>query len=163
MMQTPPEDKNNIFNGTKYISLSQKSQIDPRFNEEYGNAFAEYIYDKLCIVIDNFNNVIYPNLVDWDYLSPEETKKILFSDSDERRSYYQDEVQTKEMIPSSKFIAIGYPYSYFEYTLGKEKNNEQIEKLREVLKKHNLDIPIVDSTHYDFANTKEKIKEYTLK
>ena len=88
MMETPSEDKNNIFNGTKYISLSQKSEIDPRFNDEYRNAFDEFIFEKLCIVIDSIDNPIHPNLVDWDYLSTEEQQKILFNDSDERRSYY---------------------------------------------------------------------------
>ncbi len=156
------KDKNNLFNGTKYISLCQKSLIDDRMTSIYRNSFDEIVFNNLCVVMDNVTDVLYPNLIDWDYMGDKEVNEILFNDSPLRHSYYQDELQTDKPIPIDKFIAVGYPNAYFETHYGKLQNEENLEVIRNELEKHNLDIPIINSGNYDFADNSNCIKKYTL-
>lgn len=156
------DDKNNIFNGTKYISLSQKSLIDDSMTGIYRNSFDERVFNNLCVVMDGVTGIIYPNLLEWDYIGENELKHILFSDDPVRHSYYQDELQTDKPIPITKIIAVGYPKAYFEKTFGKEQSDRNLELIRNELAKHNMDIPIVNSGNYDFADNMECIKKYTL-
>ena len=155
-------DRNNIFNGTKYISLTMKTLMDEHDLEYYRSSFDEVILGSLCIVIDGFKDIVFPSYVDWDRISTEEAKRILFKDDDQRYSYYLDEVQTNKRIPISNFIAIGYPNYTFEYHLGTINNKEQLLRLKERLLTHGLDIPIVDSSSYYFADDRDNIKKYTL-
>lgn len=156
------KDKNNLFNGTKYISLCRKSMIDDRMTGIYRNSFDERVFDNLCVVMDDVTDILYPNLIEWDYLGERELKEILFNDNELRYSYYQDELQTAKPIPITKIIAVGYPKAYFETTFGEEQSNKSLEIIRSELEKHNLDVPIVNSGNYDFADNAECIKKYTL-
>ena len=155
-------DSNNIFNGTKYISLTMKSIMVDSDGEYYRSSFDEVILGHLCIVIDGFEDIVFPSFVYWDELSIEEANRIKFNDGNNRYSYYLDEVQTDKKIPLSTFIAIGYPNSFFEYQLGSINNKDQLLRLKDRLLRYGLDIPIVDSSAYSFADDKEKIKKYTL-
>ena len=94
-------DKNNIFNGTKYISLCQKTLGDDD-ESVFKSSFNDFIYNKPNLVLKNNNiKIIYPNcmtLFDKDMMSPAEWNKMIFNDNDERVTYYLDEVQTKDNI-----------------------------------------------------------------
>ncbi len=156
------KDNNNLFNGNKYISLCQKSIIDDGLINVYRCSFNERIFNNLCVVIDNVESLLYPDLIEWDYTSKEDLNKILFKDGKLRRSYYQDELQTEIPISITKFIAVGYPKSYFETIYGEEQCMKILKTIKRELEKHNLDIPIVNSGYYDFADNSEHIKKYTL-
>ena len=155
-------DRNNIFNGTKYISLTMKTLMGENERYYYRSSYDEVIAGSLCIVIDKFKDIIFPSYLDWDMTSREETNKILFKDGPDRYSYYLDEVQTDKKIPISNFIAIGYPNANFEYRLGTLKNKKQLLEIKEALVKHNLIIPIINSDVYSFADNEDNIKKYTL-
>ena len=88
-------DTNNIFNGTKYISLSQKGIADGE-----RSSYDELVMDgNPCLVLKRDNlDLISPRYVDRNELSPDEWRAILFNDGDERFSYYGDELQTKQKI-----------------------------------------------------------------
>lgn len=156
------KDSNNLFNGNKYISLCQKSIIDEGLVRIYRSSFDERIFNNLCVVIDRVEGLLYPDLIEWDYTGKEELDKILFKDGNLRRSYYQDELQTANPIPITKFIAVGYPEFHFEINYGKEQSIKILRTIKDELERHNLDIPIVDSGYYDFADNSERIKKYTL-
>lgn len=155
-------DRNNIFNGTKYISLTKKDRMSNFDKQYFRSSYDEFVVGSLTIVIDKFNDIIVPNFIDMDTIDREVYRKLLFRDDGERHSYYLDEVQTDKKIPISNFIAIGYPNSNFEYALGTLKNKDQLLEIKEALVKHKLNIPIVNSDVYSFADDEENIKKYTL-
>lgn len=156
-------DTNNIFNGTKYISLCQKSLMNYPKEDFERYSYDDYIYNKICFVIKNEDkNLIYPSYVERDFVSPEEWKRIIFNDDDQRYSYYLDEVQTKDPISIKDIIAIGLPVATLEYLLGKNVYNDFVEKLRNTLKEKNLNIPICDSSMYSFADDYQRIENSNI-
>ena len=155
-------DRNNIFNGTRYISLTDKTRSEGIESSVFKSSYDDWIVGSLCIVIQNLEKVITPTLLDWDNMGPEDVRPLLFKDGPTRYSYFIDEVQTDKRIPTSYFVAIGYPNYHFKYDLGVEGNDRQLQRLKEFLLSHGIDIPIVDSNAYDFADDREKIKIYTL-
>ena len=147
------------FNGENYISLSQKSLYDPYRGISRFSSFDRFIYNHLCFVIKNhFKNLIFTNFVDFDMYSSNYFKNILKEDK-ERYSTFMDEVQTNVDIPVSDFLAVGYPVKYLKY---RTDTNSEIELIKNTLNEVKLEIPVVDSSFYDFADTEEKIKKYTL-
>ncbi len=159
MQKHPIEDNLNIFNGNKYISLSQKSLIEDGMRWMARVSFDVIIHNNINIVINNFLDIIYPDLVNWDCLSPQEARRIRLCDDRQRCSDCMDEVQTDKPIPKSNFIAIGYPTTLRS---NPEERDADIRRIYEAIKRAELDIPVVDSSHYDFADTQEHIKRYTL-
>lgn len=154
------KDKNESdFNGENWISLSQKSLYDSYYGSPRLSSFDRFVYNHLCIVIkNNYKNLVYTNFVDFDMYSSSYFKKIQ-EEGNERYSTFMDEVQTKENIPISEFIAIGYPTKYFKY---RKDVSSDIELIKNTLNEKKLLIPVIDSSFYDFADTEEKIKKYTL-
>jgi hypothetical protein len=152
-------DKNNIFNGTKYISLAQKSLADGG-----RSSYDELIVDSPCFVLKRDNlDLIYPRYADRDYMSNEEWNKILFQDGDERYSYYEDELQTKNPIPlKSNMIALGIPVDYLKYNYDGVSYDDTLAKVAEALKANNLNVPIINSSRYSFADNKEQIEKNTI-
>lgn len=159
MQKNPNDDGHNIFNGDKFISLSQKTLIDDGLRFRARCSFDDAIYRNINIVISNFWDIIYPDLVEWDFISPERARAIRLSDSRQRFSDCIDEVQTDKPIPKSNFIAIGYPT---DLRSDPKERDADIKRIYEALKRAQLSIPVVDSCHYDFADTEEHIKKYTL-
>lgn len=148
------------FNGENYISLSQKSIYDPYYGNTKLSSFDRFIYNHPCLVIkNNYRNLIYPNFLDLDMHDKESINKLLNNKNSERYSCFLDEVQSSTDIEIKDFLAIGYPTKHFQY----RRNIEQdIELIKEILKVKKVDIPIVDSSYYDFADNNEKIKKYML-
>ena len=147
------------FNGENYISLSQKSLYDPYYGIPRLSSFDRFIYNHLCFVIkNNFKNLVYTNFADFDMYSSNYFKEILKKDK-ERYSSFMDEVQTNVNISKEDFLAIGYPVKYFKY---RTNIDNEIALIKKNLEEANLKIPIVDSSFYDFADTEEHIKKYTL-
>lgn len=160
-------DENNIFNGTKYISLCQKSLGDDYLKHLYRLSYDECIVGKPCLILNNKGiNLIYPNqlsIFDVDQISPEEWKKIIFKDDDIRYSYYMDELQTKDVISlSNNLLAVGLPISNMNRNIDKEKKEQIIEDIYTIIKEK-YNVPLIDSTDYSFADNEENIKKYTLK
>jgi len=154
------DDSNNIFNGEAWISLSQKSLIDPHPRYRVREAYNEWIYDHLCVVISpNIDGVTYTNYVDSDECYKEWRKHVVYDDNPIRYSYYIDEVQTNVAIPVEKILALGYPSNYFFMIKGESGVKDDLDVLCNKLASKNLDIPIVNSSMYDFAdNSKQLIK-----
>ena len=149
-------DNNNIFNGTKYLSLTEKVRVDGG-----RSSYDERIWGNPCFVLKRDNlDLIHPRYVEMDFLSDEEQRKILFSDNDERYSYYEDEVQVKDKISlKSNLVAIGLPM----YDLDGSHDNDSKLKLfgdiKRALLGNDIDVPIVNSSVFDFADNDEAIEK----
>ena len=163
MGENKPNDTYNLFNGTEYISLSMPSQGSPRLARIFKNAYNYYIFNNLCIVFGDVPNIIYPLLMCEEDIYLDEYQKILRSDEGDRFSYFMDEVMVKDKIDLSRAIAIGYPLDNIKGQFNEEKAYKELETLYDHLEKKNINIPVIDSTHYGFADTPEDVKKYTLK
>lgn len=163
MGENKPNDDFNLFNGTEYISLSMPSQGSDRLARVYGSAYKRYIFSNLCFVLDDIPNLEYPVLMFEDDIYLDEYQKMLRSDEGLRYSYFMDEVMTKDKIPLSKVVAIGYPKGCIEDRFDEDRANMELKALFEHLDRKNINVPVVDSTYYGFADNEEAIKKYTLK
>ncbi len=160
-------DRNNIFNGTKYISLCQKS-LGIEDDSYYKSSFNDFIFNKPNLVLKNNNiKIIFPNNIsyyDRDMMTKEEWNKIIFSDGEERTSYYIDEVQTKERISlKDNLIAIGIPICELEKNYNEKYIKELLNKIKTELINKELNVPIINSSISGFADNEECIKKYILK
>ena len=148
------------LNGNEWISLSQKSLYDEYMGSLSLSSFYRFSYNHLCFVIkNNFKDIHYTNFIDFDLYGSAFFKSMVKDDSNERYSSFMDEVQTNIPIPRSDFLAIGYPKKAFQEKCDVKKD---LRMIKEILENTNTDIPIVDSSYYDFADNKEKIKKYTI-
>lgn len=160
MMSNPPVDKNNIFNGDQWISLTQKTLMDEGMCYYFRSAYNELVPGNVCVVISSdIEGVVFTNYVrcEWAF-SQEEKERIFFNDGKERFSYYLDEVQTNIPIPVSKFIAIGYPISHFKESKSDREIILDIKTIESAILKSGIDIPILDSTSYCFADDSKQME-----
>ncbi len=149
------------FNCQSWVSLSQKSLYDDYYEDCNPSSFERFVYNHLCAVIDNnIDGINLVNHIFYDYYGPTGLVNIVSDESEERYSTYMDEVQTRIPVPTDKFLAIGYPLKHYQRN---NKDLDEIRKelllLRSTLDNKNLKIPIVDSSNYDFADTREDIKK----
>ena len=162
-------DKNNIFNGTKYISLSDKGLVNQGAIDIYWCAYDEFIVDQPSLVLKKDNlKIIHPKIItrhQRDLLSSEEWRAMLYDDdSEERLTYYMDEVQVKEPISiRDNLVAVGIPSDYLNYVLKKDEANELIDRVNSAVKKNGIDVPIVDSSMYSFADNERNIEKHKIK
>lgn len=155
MIDTTLNDCDNVFNGNKWISLSQKVLIPPVHYFEFRSAYDEIIVGSLCIVIDSdLENITYTDFIPYDELHSEISKKILSDDNPTRYSDCIDEVQTRFVIPTDKFVAIGYPLA----SKDKKTAKKEVDMIRDKLDSKNLFIPILNSNKYDFADDEDCMK-----
>lgn len=158
MIVNGTDDINNIFNGNAWISLSQKSVIDPYPRYRMRIAYNEWVHDQLCAVISpNIDGITYTNYIDSDECYKDWREQVVRDDNPYRFSYYFDEVQTNVPIPVEKFLALGYPLSVFLTKKGKDGVKCDLDRICDLLLKKDLDIPIVDSSIYDFADDRQHI------
>lgn len=151
------------LNGISWISLSQKSLYDDYLGEINPSSFDTHIYNHPCIVINpNIEGKVLTSHILYDYYGPDYLKSLLNDESNDRYSTYMDEVQTNIPIPINKFLAVGYPIDYFKNNKSSKEIKSDIEIIKKLIKSAKLDIPIVDSSNYEFADNKEKIKKYTI-
>ena len=163
MGENKPDDTYNLFNGTEYISLSMPSQGSPRLARIFRSAYDRYIFGNLCFVFENVPNLVYPLLLCEDDIYLDEYQKILRTDEGDRYSYFMDEVMTKDKIDITNAIAIGYPKEMIDNRLGSDVAIKELDALYNHLDKKNIKLPVIDSTYYNFAETPEEVKRYTLK
>ena len=161
-------DKNNIFNGDRYISLCQKTLIDNYMRCDYRIAYDDYIVNKPCIVLKNNNiKLIYPNLItmlDKDCMSSEEWHNIIFKNDENRYSYYMDELQVEDEVDlKENMIAVGLPISYIDFNYKENEKKELLDSIYNILEKKYPNIDIIDSSRYSFADNEEEIKKHILK
>ena len=157
-------DKNNIFNGTKYISLCQKSLFDSHMIDIYKSSFDDFIFNKPTLVLKNNNiNLIYPEnitLFDKDFMSPQEWGKIIYNDDEHRFSYYLDELQTSDEISlEDNLIAIGIPLKKISKDYSNEEQKDILLRIKSIILEKYNDIPIINSSVYDFADSEELIEK----
>ena len=160
-------DKNNIFNGTKYISLCQKSLFDVHMEGIFRCSFDEYILNKPALVLKNENiKLIYPEnltMLDKDMMSPEEWRNIIFNDGEKRFSYYLDELQTDDAISlKDNLLAVGIPLSIFSKQYTKVEQQKILTEIKSIILKEYDNIPIVDSSIYNFADDEKCLKKNTI-
>lgn len=160
MMKNPPTDQNNIFNGTNWISLAQKTLMDDQQCNYFRSSYNELIPGNICVVISpSIDGIVFPDYFDYENVfDDKEREKVFFNDGKERFSYYLDEVQTDVPIPTSKFIAIGYPVSHFKITKSDKEIAEDIENIKSTMERNKINIPILDSTSYSFADDERHMK-----
>lgn len=159
MINDAKTDCNNIFNGNAWISLCQKSLMDTSMYYRFRDSYSEWILDRLCIVIDNnIDGLRFTNYIDPDECYASVRKRLVYDENPERYSYYMDEVQTNIPIPSDKFLAIGYPVDYFRSVKSFEEMREDISKIYKILEEKGLNIPVINSSEYSFADNSECIR-----
>lgn len=151
--------------GDSWISFCQKSIYDENFAEISPSSFDRHVFNHMCAVVDfPIDNLEYTIHRIYDHYGPEFFKRVVQDNNRTRYSVYSDEVQTDKPVPTSKFLAIGYPREFF---LSQDKTEEQVQKelklIRDCLDEQQLPIPIIDSSHYDFADTMAHIKKYTIR
>lgn len=157
--------------GDSWIDLCQKSLYDDSYGDISPSKFDIQILNHMCAVLEHpLEGIQYPTHLIYDICGPEEVQSKIKDDSTERYSVFLDEVQTNVPVPTSKFTAIGYPRDFLlseskEYGPVKttEQVKEELEALRQALVEGNLTIPIVDSSYWDFADDKERIRRYTIR
>ena len=154
-------DKNNIFNGTEYVSLCEKALYSGYADGHTRVSYDEFISNQICLVFKNDNiKLIFPDIIDLDFLSTEEWAAIKFKDGDHRYTYFEDEVQTKDTISlKDNLVAIGLPMEYLGYSYGKGEIKEICDRLTSIMEEQGYSVPIVDSSKYSFADDYEKIEE----
>jgi hypothetical protein len=152
------------FNCQSWISLSQKSLYDDYYGDSNPSAFDNFIYNHLCAVIDNdIEGLNIANHIFYDYYGPDALNNLVSDNSNDRYSTYMDEVQTNIPIPIDKFIAIGYPFNYFvNNNRSKEDLRKELGLIKSLLNCKSFEIPIIDSSFYDFADTKEDIEKHKI-
>jgi hypothetical protein len=157
-------DQNNIFNGTEYISLCQKSLFDGYADDHVRVSYDEFVSGQMCLVFKPGNiKLIFPNMIDLDFLSPQEWAEIKFKDGETRYTYFEDEVQTKEKISlKDNLIAIGLPMEYLRYSYSEDEIQEILDRLHSEMQENGFDVPILDSTKYSFADDYDKINENVI-
>lgn len=154
------------FNGDSWISLSQKSLIEDENGEA---AFDMFIYNHPCFVIRHgikgLNYTSYLNKDDYYNLHSysvrngkikttdvsELIKEFLEEHSETRYSSYIDEVQTNVPISMKEIIAVGVPKD--------ATRDEDIERVRRTLEEAQMNVPILDSSRYDFADNQICMKK----
>lgn len=151
------------LNGQSWISLSQKSLYDDYYESVSTSAFDFHVRNHICIVIHpGIEGINYTNFLLYDYYGPQYVRGMVNDDSEDRYSTYMDEVQTRIPIPTSKFIAIGYPKVFLIKRDRKRNIENELQRIKGKLDEKGLVIPIVDSSYEDFADDMECIKRMTL-
>ena len=159
MIDGAKTDCNNIFNGNAWISLCQKSLMDTSMYYRFRDSYSEWVLDHLCIVIKNdIDGVRFTNYIDPDECYASVRKRLVYDENLERYSYYMDEVQTNVPIPCDKFLAIGYPMDHFKRIKTDDEINEDINRIYKMLEESGLEIPIVNSSEYSFADNEKCIR-----
>ncbi len=156
-------ERNNELNlnGEKWISLCQKSLFDESFDWISPSSFESFIYKNYCIVFENnIEGLTYTTHMIYDFYGPKAIQELAKDDFKNRVSTYSDEVQTKVKIPMNKSIALGVPKDVLELKGIDVKS--QLKLIKEALNKFEYDIPIINSSYYDFADDEDKIKKYTI-
>lgn len=158
-------DCNNIFNGNAWISLSQKSLVEEHaLRRGFRECYSEWITDHLCVVIKNgIEGIMYTDYVDRDECYSSWRKKNVYDENPRRFSYYLDEVQTNVPVPTSSFLAIGYPIYHFSAVKSLEDIEKDIEGIYLLLESKGLDIPVLNSSLENFADTKEDMIKSKIK
>ena len=154
-------DQNNIFNGTEYISLCEKALYSGYAEGHTRVSYDEFINNQICLVFKNDNiKLIFPDVIDLDFLSPEEWASIKFKDGEHRYTYFEDEVQTKDKISlKDNLVAIGLPMEYMMYSYSKDDIRGICDHLKNIMEEQGYSVPIVDSSKYSFADDYDKIEE----
>ncbi len=155
-------DHNNIFNGTDYISLSQKSRYTGYSPEGHVRvSYEEFIFNQVCLVLKPNNiNLIIPTLIDLDYLSRDEWNNIKFKNGEKRYTYFEDEVQTKENINlKNNLVAIGLPLEYLRYSYSNDQIKLMCDRLHTIMQIQGYDVPILDSSKFSFADDYDRISK----
>lgn len=101
--------------------------------------------------MQNISLIISPNInaIKTIYLPYNEWEKIANKKTKHRYSYAHNEYQVKQLIPIEMIKAIGLPQRYLRLT--NQENLIDIYKndILELMKKYNIDLPIVDTSNYN--------------
>lgn len=147
------ESGTNLYNGEKWISLCQKSLADDYMARIYSTSYNEMIYNNLCVVIDsNLKGIVDTLYIPSDCFYESMRKQLVYDQNKERYSSFIDEVQTDIPISINDFLAIGYPLDRFK----KEETEQNIKEIEKRLEQTGLNIPILNSSVYDFGDSKEQ-------
>ena len=113
-------------------------------------AYDESISYKIFIQ-ENVSLLIYPECdailtkyVDyrtWESIKDIKTKNLY--------SYLDGEYLVKDGIPFSYVAAIGVPYKYYLHTKGKEKADNILNSIIELMNKYSISLSIIDTTNYN--------------
>ena len=125
-------------NEGEYISLAAS-------NNEYDLVYKIFILENISLVISSECNAIktiYLPYEEWIKLDNRKTKN--------RYSYATNEYQVKKEIPLSLIKAIGIPTRYLNQTNKSHLIDIYLSDILELMKKYNIDLPIVDTTNYNY-------------
>ena len=161
-------DRNNIFNGTKYISLCKKTLIDFDLIDAFSSSYDSFIVNSPCLVLKNNNlNLIHPRIItaaERESIGREEWQALLYRDDDERLTYFVDELQSKDPISlKDNLVAVGLPLDDLEFGMDIGEREKILTDISTVLKKKGYDVPLLDSCMYSFADNEESMNRSKIK
>ena len=124
-------------NEGEYISLLS---IDSHYDLEYET-----------FVMPNITLVISPecSAIKTIYLPYDEWRLVRGKNTKNRYSYARNEYQVKKMIPISMIKAIGVPAGYLKEKQQEEKLDIYLQDILELMNRHNISLPIVDTSNYN--------------
>jgi hypothetical protein len=152
------------LNGESWISLSQKTLYDDFYGDINPSSFECHVHNHMCAVIDsNIEDKKIVNHILYDYYGSRYINDLIDDNSEERYSTFMDEVQTRKPVSVTSFLAIGYPLKYYQSCKKDSKEiKKELEYIKEILEIKSLNLPVIDSSYYDFADNKENIEKNTI-
>lgn len=146
--------KDKVILAGNYQKDSYYSYDDNCNNGEYislANIDNDYNLTYQTFVMPNISLVISPECkaIKTIYINYDEWEKIKDLDTFNRYSYANNEYQVKESISFDYVKAIGFPKEYLRRTNQENKFEEYFNCVFELMKKYNLDLPIVDTSNYN--------------
>ena len=83
----------------------------------------------------------YVNYDTWEKIQNIETKNLY--------SYMNGEYMCKDNIPFEMVKAIGVPYEYYTLLNGKEYADDKLNRVKKLMNKYSINLPIVDTSSYN--------------
>lgn len=145
----------------KYIS-NQYMYSDNANKGEYVSllAFKDNGLEYDIFIESNISLLISPLIEAYlsKYVSYDTWEKIKDIETKNLYSYMNGEYLCKDYIPFEKVQAIGVPYHYFLLIKGKDYANQKLDEVKKLMNKHNINLPILDTSHYNeiLVETMEK-------
>jgi hypothetical protein len=141
---------------SKFVHLTQK------ISDDHGrSSYDELIYDNPCFVLKRDNlNLMDTCRINKEYLTPDDLHKIVFQDDENRYSCYDDVVHVKEKISlKDNLVAIGLPLTYLQENYDTMQMNHVFNGINIRCSKLGIDVPLLNSSDYEFADSEEAMKE----
>ena len=136
---------NKISNYYKYDDNANKGEYVSLLSfKDNGLEYDIFIKPNISLLVDPLCDAILTKYVSydiWDKIKNLETQNIY--------SYMNGEYLCKDYIPFDMIKGIGVPYKYYLLLNGKEYADEKLSNVKKLMKKYDITLPILDTSHYN--------------